>query len=60
MDDTYNYSRAGKKRSMLNKFNNSLRFYVIAKKLEDMMSERAKGDDASYQLSQFVSVSSSL
>ena len=37
-----------------------MRFYVVAKKLEDVMSEQAKDDDASYQLSQFVKVSSTL
>jgi len=59
MDDIYDTSSAGEW-PILNEFNDNVIPYTAVKKLEAITSERAKGEDASYQLARFIDVSSTL
>jgi hypothetical protein len=60
MDDIYDTSSAGEWPISLNEFNDNVIPYAAVKKLEAIMSERAKGEDASYQLAQFIIVNNTL
>jgi hypothetical protein len=60
MDDIYDTLSAGEWPISSNEFNDNLIPYAAVKKLEAITSERAKGEDASYQLARFIDVSNTL